>query len=71
MNSPDPNSLRSKKRESRGFLDLKTSSRKHRRANKRSIIARKIGDTVYKAGERIIPTGEKFQFNAGGSLRYA
>ena len=73
--APNPNSIRSQKRESRGFIDLKTSSRKHRRANKRSIIACMINGQWYKPGSRVLdasPTKmSSFMQNAGGSLKYA
>lgn len=67
---PDKNSKRSKKRVLRGFISLEQSSRKHRRAKGRLIIACTISKTLYKSGEKVVPSGEKFMYTAGGSVKF-
>lgn len=51
--NPIKDSNRSKKRAKRGFKSLELSSRKHRRANKRMLIACNINGNTYKPGEKV------------------
>lgn len=75
MKQADQNSNRSKKRSNRGFSSLEKSSRKHRRAIRRSEEKRMISGKLYEPGTKIDPDlkGGKlkvFEANAGGSLKY-
>lgn len=69
---PDKDSKRSKRRRNRGFKDLLSSSRKHRRAERRLAIAQTIANKRYPAGETI--TGaysqDDFAYHSGGRLNY-
>lgn len=72
----DPNSKRSKRRKNRGFKSLEVSTRKGRRAARRSADSRSIAGKVREAGEKAtretVQGGAKFGFihTAGGSLKY-
>lgn len=72
----DPNSKRSKRRKNRGFKSLDVSSRKHRRAARRSSESCSIAGKLVKAGDKAtretVSGGAKkgFIHTAGGSLRY-
>lgn len=72
--APQPDSFRSIRRKNRGFVNLETSSRKHRRANKRRTIASTISGVLYEPGTKVIPNiGGKikvFMATAGGALHY-
>lgn len=79
MKHPDPKSKRSKRRENRGFKSLEVSSRKHRRALRRSYEVRGIfiGGmvVVHDAGTKVEPDIrggrlKSFEQNAGGSIKY-
>lgn len=70
--NPDPNSRRSKRRANRGFVDLLTSSRKHRRMNRRSILSRSHegnGTRVTGAPGDKVDVG--WIHNCGGSRKYS
>ena len=68
--SPNKNSNRSKKRAKRGFIDLDTSSRKHRRANKRSAISRYQYGKIGNPGDKVSGGAKSFVHNCGGSIKY-
>jgi len=70
--SSDKSSNRSKKRQSRGFVSLEQSSRKHRRANNRLAISQTINGRRYKAGEPVDAaySADDFTHHSGGSLNY-
>lgn len=72
----DPNSGRSKRRVHRGFVDLATSTRKHRRVYRRMASACTFGDKQHEPGhkeEGSLKGGKlkSFVYTAGGSLRYS
>lgn len=72
MKESTPGSNRSMRRKSRGFVSLSQSCRKHRRAAKRSLIARSLGGNLYKAGDKAeIRCGTKlWAHTAGGSVKF-
>lgn len=75
MYQPNPNSKTSKRRKNRGFKTLELSSRKHRRALRRSIEKRTIGGVLYEAGHKEEPDLrggrlKSFLYNAGGSIKF-
>lgn len=65
---PQKDSKRSLRRKSRGFVDLSTSSRMHRRANRRLSIACTMNGQLHKPGEKA-QVGE-WLHTAGGSINY-
>lgn len=73
---PNPNSKRTARRAKRNFKGLEASSRKHRRAARRSLEVRNISGTVYDAGvkqDTDMRRGGKLKasmHNAGGSMKY-
>jgi hypothetical protein len=72
---PNKNSKRSQRRQKRGFIDLYVSTRKGRRAARRSAWKRNISGVEYPAGTKVLPKlhGGKlavFMANAGGSIDY-
>lgn len=71
----DPSSKRSKRRRNRGFQDLQTSTRKHRRAYRRQMSSRIIEGKVMAIGEKDEPSlkGGKlkvFLHTGSGKLKY-
>lgn len=56
MKVADPNSKRSKRRKNRNFVDLLTSTRKHKRAYRRQMASRIIFGKVMKIGEKDEPS---------------
>lgn len=75
MKAPDQNSKTSKKRKNRGFKSLELSSRKHRRALRRSIEKRTIGGVLHEAGHKEEPDLrggrlKSFLHTAGGSIKF-
>ncbi len=86
MKGPDPKSIRSKKRANRTtmikgldnkanpFVNLETSSRKHRRANRRLLVSCNILRAQHKPGEKVavpIPGKASPSFHtAGGSVKF-
>lgn len=67
---PDPKSTRSKKRANRGFRNLETSTRKGKRAERRSLIARTVNGTLYPPGTKVPNRQGQLEFTAGGSRKY-
>lgn len=70
MKSMNPDSKRSISRSNRGFKGLEQSSRKHRRAAKRSEQSRYQYGKVGQPGEKIQSGQKGFLHTCGGSLRY-
>jgi hypothetical protein len=68
--SPLPNSMRTQKRHNRGWQSLAQSSRKHRRAARRSLVSRSIDNRLYVAGEHAATAYTGLTQHAGGSLNY-
>jgi hypothetical protein len=66
---PNKDSLRSKKRANRGWVSLEKSSRKHKRAAKRSVVSRAQYGKLHEPGARVAE-GASFMHIAGGSIRY-
>lgn len=64
---PDPKSERSNKRKARGFKSVELSTRKGRRAEKRTAIACTIKGQRYAPGSK---AGDHNEFTAGGSRQY-
>lgn len=64
---PDPHSITSKKRATRGFKSLETSSRMHKRALRRMHEHCVIEGKHYEPGTK---AGNDNEFTAGGSLKY-
>lgn len=73
MKYPDENSKRSKRRKNRGFKSLEVSSRKHRRAHERLLIACTLAGKTLKPGEKAeVKCGSStWVHTAGGSMRYS
>ncbi len=76
MKYPSPASKRSIRRANRNFRDVETSTRKGRRAARRSAESCEISRIVYKPGEKHeinTKLGNKlsaWMHTAGGSLKY-
>ena len=75
MEAPDKDSKTSKRRANRGFKDLLTSSRKHRRALKKQAPSRFFDGKDHKPGEKApCATGPNprrgWLYTAGGALNY-
>lgn len=70
MKSPNKDSLRSKRRKNRNFIDLLTSSRIHRKAEKRSIVSRTHYGRTGNPGDLMSGGGDTFIHKAGGSYKY-
>ena len=68
---PDPKSIRTKKRANRNFKSTTLSTRKGRRADKRSAIACTINGTRHEPGTKV-PNRltSKLEFTAGGGMNY-
>lgn len=69
---PNPNSKRSKRRRTRGFVSLLKSSRKHRRAERRLAISQTINNKRHEAGITITGAynSDDFAYHSGGRLDY-
>jgi hypothetical protein len=67
---PNKDSARSKKRENRNFISLEKSSRKHKRALRRSLVSRTQYGKLYEAGAKVNDGGDTFMHNAGGSIDF-
>lgn len=73
---PSPNSKRSVKRSNRGFKSLEVSSRKHKRAERRSNEVRTISGKILPPGTKAVPDlgaakkTKAFLHTAGGSLKF-
>jgi hypothetical protein len=74
MKTPDKNSKRSKRRANRGFVDLETSSRKHRRAYGRRSRACVLNGRHLEPGAKDLvqpgPGTNIWTHTAGGSLNF-
>lgn len=70
IKQPDPNSKTSKRRKNRGFKSLELSSRKHRRAKRRSINSLMQYGKILKPGEKIDNGANSFVHTGGGSICY-
>jgi len=70
MKSPNKDSLRSKRRANRNFVSLSVSSRIHKRAAKRSGVARTHYGKTGNPGDRMVGEAQTFVHIAGGSMRY-
>lgn len=70
MKSPDPKSSRSKKRANRGFTSVESSTRKGKRAARRSAIARTINGTLHAPGSKVPNRAGQLEYTAGGSRKY-
>lgn len=68
--APQPDSLTTRRRKNRGFVDLTTSCRIHRRAARRSASARTQYGKLYEAGARVTGEAGSFVHIAGGSIKY-
>lgn len=72
--APSPESIRTRKRQNRGFKSLEVSSRKHRRALRRLTDSCTISGVTYEPGDKKIPDMrgkiKVFMHTAGGSMRY-
>lgn len=70
MAGPSPDSRTSARRKNRGFVSLVVSSRKHRRAARRSALSRLQYGKVYEPGDKVTDGAGTFVHTAGGSIRY-
>lgn len=68
--APSPESLRTLRRKSRGFVSLEVSCRKHRRALKRLNSACTVYGRLLNPGETVTNGQGSFMHTAGGSIRY-
>lgn len=64
----EKDSKRSKRRANRGFVNLETSSRKHRRAKRR--MQNVVGGKQLQPGEKYQPGPQDFVFTGPGALKY-
>jgi len=69
MKGPDPSSKTTKRRKNRGFKSLEVSSRKHRRAKRRSAQKCMVGGKELKPGEKMVGSND-LMYTGGGSLKY-
>lgn len=69
---PDPKSKRSKRRANRGFVNTAVSTRKGRRADERSSIARNLGGKVLEPGQKAdVKCGlSTWVHTAGGAIHH-
>lgn len=67
---PSPKSTRSKKRAARGFKSVELSTRKGRRAEKRSAIACTINGQRHAPGTKVPNRAGQMEYTAGGSRQY-
>lgn len=70
MKAPDPQSKRSARRKTRGFVSLEVSCRKHRRAKRRSLWVRNQYGKIGKPGELMYGASGSFAHRCGGSIKY-
>lgn len=70
MAAPSSDSKTSIKRKNRGFVSLVVSSRKHRRAARRSALSRLQYGKVHEPGDKVTDGAGTFVHTAGGSIRY-